>query len=70
MEAAHLNQINGNQPNDPQKAAELFIALSKMDNPPIHFFMGEDAYGMVYNKIKILTDEAEKWKTYTLSAGF
>jgi len=70
MEKAHLEQINGNQPNDPQKAAELLIAMSKMDHPPVHFFMGEDAYGMVQNKIKTLTDEAEKWKQYTLSTAF
>jgi NAD(P)-dependent dehydrogenase (short-subunit alcohol dehydrogenase family) len=70
VEAAHLNQINGNQPNDPQKAATLFIQLSKEEKPPVHFFMGEDAYGMVYNKIRTLTEEAEKWKEYTVSTGF
>jgi NAD(P)-dependent dehydrogenase (short-subunit alcohol dehydrogenase family) len=70
MEAAHLNEINGNQPNDPQKAAELLIELTGMEHPPVHFFMGEDAYRMVYEKIDTLTREAEKWKAYTLSTGF
>ncbi len=69
-EAAHLNQINGNQPNDPQKAAELFIKISKLENPPIHLLMGEDAYGMIQEKIKLLTEESEKWKEYTLSTGY
>ncbi|TJZ63038.1 SDR family NAD(P)-dependent oxidoreductase [Sphingobacterium olei] len=69
-EAAHLNQINGNQPNDPQKAAELFIQLSKLDHPPVHFVMGEDAYGMVQDKIQLLSQESEKWKAYSLSTGY
>lgn len=69
-EAAHLDQINGNQPNDPQKAAELFIQLSKLDHPPVHFVMGEDAYGMVQDKIQLLTQESEKWKAYSLSTGY
>lgn len=70
MEAAHLNQINGNQPNDPQKAAEVFIKLSEMRQPPVHFLMGEDAYDMAQNKIKLLTQESEKWKEYSLSTGY
>ena len=69
-EEAHLKQINGNQPNDPQKGAELFIQLSKLDNPPIHFLMGEDAYGMAQQKINPLQEEGEKWKDLTLSTGF
>ena len=69
-EAAHLNQINGNQPNDPQKAVELFIQLSKLDHPPVHFVMGEDAYGMLQEKIQLLSQESEKWKAYSLSTGY
>ncbi|GAA5220305.1 hypothetical protein GCM10025777_09350 [Membranihabitans marinus] len=36
MEEAHLTVINGNQPNDPKKAAKVLIALSKQEQPPIH----------------------------------
>ncbi len=70
VEAAHLNQIDGNQPNDPQKAADLLIKLSKMENPPVHFLMGEDAFDILQHKIKTLTEEAEKWKEYTVSTAF
>ncbi|WP_299780612.1 SDR family oxidoreductase [uncultured Formosa sp.] len=55
MEQAHLKEINGNQPNDPEKAAEVLITLSNQENPPVHFFMGEDAYH--YAKLKIETVE-------------
>jgi len=69
-EATHLDQINGNQPNDPQKAAEVLIKLSELEHPPVHFLMGEDAYAMAQSKINLLTQESEKWKEYTLSTGY
>lgn len=54
VEAQHLNQINGNQPNDPKKAAEVFIELSKQERPPVHFFMGVGAAGFVREKLQVI----------------
>lgn len=54
MERAHLNEINGNQPNDAEKAAEVLIALSTDDQPPMHFFMGKDAYHYANQKIALI----------------
>lgn len=68
-EEAHINTINGNQPNDPEKAADVLIAISKEANPPVHLFLGNDAYDMVYNKINIVTNEVEQWKSLTLSTA-
>ena len=69
-EAAHLNSINGNQPNDPKKAADVLIAISKEDNPPVHLVLGTDAYDMAKNKADLLNKDIEQWKSYTLSTGF
>lgn len=52
VEAQHIQEINGNQPNDPKKAAEVFIELSKQEQPPVHFFMGIDTAQFVNGKIK------------------
>lgn len=68
-EQAHLNDINGNQPNDPEKAADVLIAISKIENPPVHLFLGSDAYDVVYKKIDIITHDVEQWKNYTLSTA-
>lgn len=68
-EQAHLNDINGNQPNDPEKAADVLIAISKTENPPVHLFLGSDAYDVVYKKIDIITHDVEQWKNYTLSTA-
>jgi hypothetical protein len=32
----HEQDINGNQPGDPEKAAVALIELAAMENPPVH----------------------------------
>lgn len=68
-EQTHLNDIDGHQPNDPDKAADALIAISQSENPPVHLFLGSDAYDIVYKKIDILTNDVEQWKSYTLSTA-
>lgn len=70
IENAHLNEINGNQPNDPEKSAEVVIQLSKEENPPVHFFMGEDAYSLAKQKIESLQKALEEFKNLTFSTGY
>jgi NAD(P)-dependent dehydrogenase (short-subunit alcohol dehydrogenase family) len=69
-EQVHLNSINGNQPNDPEKAADVLIAISKEENPPVHLLLGNDSYDILKNKINIITKDVEKWKELTLSTNF
>lgn len=69
VQAAHLNDINGNQPNDPQKAAEVLITLSKQENPPVHFFMGVEIEEFVQSKIELIQTELKKNKTLSLSTA-
>ncbi len=57
LEVMHETQIVGNQPGDPEKAALAFIQLAENENPPLHFFMGSDSFGMANNKIEILQNE-------------
>lgn len=70
MEQAHLNDINGNQPNDPEKAADVFIALSEQENPPVHFFMGEDAYHYAHIKIETIQKAMKENEVLGTSTGF
>ncbi|MGS2741824.1 SDR family NAD(P)-dependent oxidoreductase [Sinomicrobium sp. M5D2P17] len=56
-EKVHKTQIIGNQPGDPDKAARAFISLAKMENPPLHFFMGSDSFEMANNKIAVLQEQ-------------
>lgn len=66
-EQAHLNEINGNQPNDPEKGAAAIIALSEEQNPPVHFLLGSGTAEFLDNKIKTITGDAKQWETLTMS---
>lgn len=68
-EQAHLNEINGNQPNDPVKAADALIALSKEENPPVHFLLGIETNEFLNNKIGMMKKDAENWKDLTESTA-
>ncbi|OXA83821.1 SDR family NAD(P)-dependent oxidoreductase [Flavobacterium hercynium] len=67
---AHQNEINGNQPGDPEKAIDALIQISKEKNPPLHLFLGQDAYDMANSKIEIVKTELENWKELTTSTSF
>ncbi|WP_343679894.1 SDR family NAD(P)-dependent oxidoreductase [Chryseobacterium arthrosphaerae] len=68
-EQAHLNEINGNQPNDPVKAADVLIQISKEKNPPVHLLLGVGTIEFLNNKIDILKKDAEKWESLTVSTA-
>ncbi len=56
-EQAHLDQIDGNQPNDPGKAAEALIKVSEQEAPLVHLFLGRDAYKHAGAKIERIQAE-------------
>ncbi|MBB6112168.1 short chain dehydrogenase [Mucilaginibacter lappiensis] len=61
---------NGKQPGDPDKAAEILIQLSENQEPPIHLYLGQDAYKRASEKLAAMTDELEAWKATTIGADF
>ncbi|CCH54010.1 short-chain dehydrogenase/reductase SDR [Fibrisoma limi BUZ 3] len=67
---AHQFEINGNQPGDPEKAVAALIQLAAEPNPPLHLFLGQDAYDLAYVKIKAMQDDLETWKHVTVATGF
>ncbi|WP_281309683.1 SDR family NAD(P)-dependent oxidoreductase [Flavobacterium flavigenum] len=69
-ENVHKEGINGNQPGDPVKLAEALIKVSQDENPPLHLFLGEDAFNMANQKIVSVQGELSQWKTVSVSTGF
>jgi NAD(P)-dependent dehydrogenase (short-subunit alcohol dehydrogenase family) len=67
---AHQNTINGNQAGDPEKAAIAMIKIAETENPPLHLFLGQDAYDMAYQKIDLIKHDLETWKEVTTSTGY
>lgn len=70
MEQAHLKEINGNQPNDPEKASEVLISLANEEQPPVHFFMGEDAYHYANLKIEVIQTSMAQYEELAKSTAF
>jgi NAD(P)-dependent dehydrogenase (short-subunit alcohol dehydrogenase family) len=70
LEKIHDTQIIGNQPGNPEKAAEAFICLAEMEVAPLHFFMGSDSFGMANSKIDLLQNELAANESLSKSTDF
>ena len=68
-EAAHTEQIQGNQPGDPVKAAAAIIRIAGTENAPLHLLLGPDAYAIAEKKMADLKREMEAWKELSLSTN-
>lgn len=69
-EALHEDGINGNQPGDPEKAALAFIKTANLENPPMHLFLGEDAYAMAEAKMEAVKKDLTSVKDFATATGF
>lgn len=70
VQAAHEEEINGNQPGDPEKAATAMIDLASMENPPVHLVLGSDAFQMAGNKLETLKNEISDFKALSISTDY
>ena len=59
----HQHEIAGNQAGDPEKAVAAVIRVANEKNPPLHLFLGADAYELAYGKIAAIEKDLEDWKT-------
>ncbi|HUC82819.1 MAG TPA: SDR family oxidoreductase [Flavisolibacter sp.] len=69
-ESWHETEMKGNQPGSPEKAALAFIQMAESKNPPLHFVMGSDAFGMAKSKIEILENELSTNEGLSKSTDF
>jgi len=70
VQEAHEHEINGNQPNDPEKGAAAMISLANLENPPTHLFLGGDAYALAEAKIAAVQNEMSQWASIGKTTGF
>ncbi len=61
---------SGNQPGDPAKAARALLALVESENPPVRLFLGEDALGLVEQKLEAMKVELAAWDALSRSTSF
>jgi len=67
---AHQASINGNQPGDPEKAVRAMIEIANVEIPPLHLFLGQDAYEMADQKILSVQNDMDKWENLATATGF
>ncbi|KAG4069203.1 hypothetical protein HA402_012056 [Bradysia odoriphaga] len=65
----HQQNINGNQPGDPEKAVAALIDLAASPEAPMHLFLGEDAYQLAYQKMAAVEADLEQWKAVTVGTA-
>ena len=65
-----IPQMNGRQPGDPEKAAEVLLKIVETDPPPLHIVIGNSALDRIRQKISILTQELNAWEAVSRSVDF
>jgi NAD(P)-dependent dehydrogenase (short-subunit alcohol dehydrogenase family) len=61
---------SGNQPGDPAKAALALLALVDAETPPVRLFLGDDALGLVEQKLEAMKVELHAWDALSRSTSF
>ncbi len=61
---------SGHQPGDPAKAAQALLALVAAEAPPVRLFLGDDALGLVEQKLATMKTELDAWDTLSRSTSF
>ncbi|MCS4304928.1 oxidoreductase [Chryseobacterium sp. BIGb0232] len=65
-----FSALDGRQQGNPDKIADALITLISIPNPPVHLFLGSDAYQRANDKIAQLSEEIEQWKNLSESTDF
>lgn len=70
VQQLHQEQINGNQPGDPEKGVAAIIQTAGIANPPLYLFLGNDALELAKQKISMINNQIDTWKTVSTSTDF
>ncbi len=65
-----LENVDGKQPGDPDRAAKLICEVAHSENAPLRLLLGAPGYQVVEAKLKRMADEFEKWKVKGLATDF
>jgi hypothetical protein len=46
------------------------MQLAESEQPPLHLYLGQDAYNRASEKLATMNEELEEWKSITISADY
>jgi NAD(P)-dependent dehydrogenase (short-subunit alcohol dehydrogenase family) len=61
---------NGQQQGDPEKLAEVLIEVSQQQQPPLHLFLGQDAYEFAAKKIHVVQEDMDRMKEMATATSY
>ena len=61
---------NGNQQGNPKIAVEAMISAGEAGVPPLRLPLGEDALGMIRDKLDSVKRESDAWETTVVETSF
>ncbi|WP_295127662.1 oxidoreductase [uncultured Chitinophaga sp.] len=70
VQRLHQEEIDGNQANDPDKAAIALIKVAEAETAPLHLLLGNDAKGLAFEKLASLEANFKEWDAITVSTAF
>ena len=70
IEQLHVNEIRGNQTGDPNKAAAVLLEIALLENPPLHLFLGSDAYQYAQQKITSVENDLSTYKEIATATDY
>lgn len=65
-----LEDMDGKQPGDPDKAVAAMIQVVESDNPPLRLALGADAVAAIEEKLKSVKAELDAWKEVSVNTAF
>lgn len=65
-----MNEMDGKQPGDPEKAAQAMIQVVESDNPPLRLALGEDAVNGIEQKLESAKAELDRWRSLSLNTAY
>ncbi|QHW00582.1 oxidoreductase [Spirosoma endbachense] len=57
-----IGHLDGNQPGNPAKLAQVIIQLAESENPPLHLPVGKDAVAAFRSKTEQMEKEVAEWE--------
>ena len=70
VQSVHENDINNNQQGDPEKAAAVMIEAASLPQPPVHLFLGPDAYHLAEVKMQDVQKDLEAVRAIATATNF
>ncbi|MDB5052149.1 MAG: short-chain dehydrogenase/reductase [Bacilli bacterium] len=65
-----LKQYDQNQPGNPEKGMDVLIQVAESEHPPLHLFLGKDAFEVANNKIESVQKDLAAWEVLATSTDF